>query len=67
MSFRKTIQTELRGRKWSAYRLAKEAGLSIRTVQAYLAGDLDTTGERIEAMCEALGLQLRRKRKPKDG
>jgi ribosome-binding protein aMBF1 (putative translation factor) len=66
MSFRNTIENEMRRRGWSAYRLAKAAGLSIRTVQAYVAGDLDTSGARIEAMSRALGLQLHHRQRSKD-
>ena len=62
MSFRKSIKAELRRRGWSAYRLAKEAGLPIRGVQVFLAGQCEMTTDRLAAVCEVLGLELTRKR-----
>lgn len=62
MSFRETILKELKKRDWSAYKLGQESGLPIRTVQAYLAGRLDTSGERLAAMCDALELELKVKK-----
>ena len=67
MSFRKIIKCELDRRGWSAYRLAKEAGLPIRGVQAYLAGRCDMSGERLAAVCDVLGLELKRRRGRKGG
>ena len=67
MSFRKIIQREAKKRGISGYRLAKMVGpevASMRMVQAYVAGDADMTGERLAAVCKALNLELRpRKRK----
>ena len=58
MSFREAILKELKRRDWSAYRLGKEAGVPIRTVQKYLTGQCDMAGERVEVLCKALGLKL---------
>jgi transcriptional regulator with XRE-family HTH domain len=63
MSFRKIIQREARRQKLSGYRIAKLAGLNKRTVQLYLAGDNDMAGERLAKIAEALGLELRPKRR----
>ena len=41
--------------------IAKMTGLSMRAVQAYLAEDIDMTGERLAKIADALGLELRRK------
>ncbi len=54
-----TIQTEAERQGLSGYRIAKLAGMPMRTVQAYLAGDTDLAGERIEKMMEVLGLEVR--------
>jgi len=56
---REAIRNELKRRGWSAYRLAKEAGLPKRTVQAYLAGTFDTSSERAARMLQVLGIELR--------
>ncbi len=57
--FREIIQKEVGRRGWSAYRLGKESGVPIRTVQAYLSGTCDLSGERIAVLCKTLGLELR--------
>ena len=59
MSFRKIIQQEVARRGWSGYRLGQESGIPIRTVQQYLAGRADMTGEKLAMLCEALGLGIR--------
>ena len=63
MTFRETIARETERRGWSAYRLGKESGVHIRTVQQYLAGTCDLVGERIAKLSAALGLELRPARK----
>ena len=63
MSFRQIITKEAERRGWSAYRLAQESGLAMRTVQKYLAGDCDVASERAAAMFDALGLHVVRKTK----
>ena len=65
MELRKVIQTELDRRDWSAYRLAKEAGLPVRGVQVYLQGRAEIRSDRLAAICKALDLELRRKGKRK--
>ena len=67
MGFRKIIEREASRRRWSAYRVAQEAGLPIRTVQRYMAGDSDLHGESVAAICEALGLELRPKEPQRKG
>lgn len=57
--FQEVIERETKRRGWSAYRLGKESGVPIRTVQHYLAGGCDLVGERIAKLCAALGLELR--------
>ena len=63
MSFRKIIEREVSRQGLSGYRLAKLAGLPLRGVQAYLAGDRDMGGERLAKVCDALGLELKPKRR----
>ncbi len=66
MSFRKIIQREAKQQGISGYRLAKMVGpkvVSERMVQAYLAGEADMTGERLAAICKALGLELRTRKR----
>ena len=65
MSFRKIVVREAKRRGLSGYALAKlvEPHVSMRMIQAYLAGDNDLVGERIAKLCEALDLELRPKRK----
>lgn len=57
--FQVTIAQEARRQKLSGYALAKLSGVPMRTVQAYLAGDTDLAGRRIEKLAAALGLELR--------
>ena len=61
MSFRKVVQKEAQRRGLSGYRIAKMADVPMRTVQAYLAGDCDISGERVAKIAAALGLELRRR------
>ncbi len=63
MSFRKVIQARAREMKISGYRIAQLSGVPMRTVQAYLAGDVDASGERVAKIAEALGLELKLKTK----
>jgi ribosome-binding protein aMBF1 (putative translation factor) len=63
VTFREVIKKALDARGWSGYRLAKEADLPMRTVQAYLAGENEITSGRLAAICSALGLELREARK----
>ena len=63
--FRGAIERETKRRGWSAYRLGKESGVPIRTVQHYLAGGCDLVGKRIAKLCEALNLEVRPKTKRK--
>ncbi len=66
MSFRKIIQREAKNQGISGYRLAKMVGpnvASMRMIQMFLAGDADMTGERLTAICKALNLELRPRRR----
>jgi len=62
-SFREIIVSEVRRRGWSGYRLGKESGVPIRTIQSFLAGRADLRMAHIETVCRTLGLELRRKDK----
>lgn len=62
MSFRKIIQREVRRQGLSGYRIGKLADMSPRTIQSYLAGTRDLTGERLAQVCRVLGLTLQPKR-----
>ncbi len=59
MSFRAIVKTEVDRQGLSGYRLAKLSDTPMRTVQAYLSGERDLTGERLAKLCKALGLELR--------
>lgn len=63
MSIRETIVREARRQGLSAYRVAKLAGLSIRTVQSYFSETYDLGSERASAIAAVLGLELRRARR----
>lgn len=63
--FREMIVREMSRRGWSAYRLGKQSGLSIRTTQQYVGGTCDLAGQRIELLCKALALELRPGRRGK--
>ena len=67
MSFRKTIQREVKRQGLSGYALAKMAEpiVSMRMIQAYLRGTNDMSGERLAAICNVLGLELRLVRRRK--
>ncbi len=62
--FREIIIREMKRRGWSSYRLGKESGVSIRTVQRYTSGGCDLLAERVAKLCVTLGLELRPVRKP---
>lgn len=62
MSFWEIIKAEGHRRGLSGYRIAQLSGVPMRTVQAYLAGDCDLSGERLAKIADALGLELRPKR-----
>jgi transcriptional regulator with XRE-family HTH domain len=63
MSFQDLIRREAEKQGLSGYRIAKLSGVPMRTVQAYLAGDTDLAGRRIERIAAVLGLELRRVRR----
>ena len=65
MSFRDIIRREAKRQGLSGYALSKRVGpkMSMRVIQAYLAGSCDLTGGRLAAICDALGLELRPRRK----
>lgn len=67
MSFRKIIQAEVKRQRLSGYRVAKLAGVPMRTVQAYLTEDCDLVGERVAWIATALGLELRLVRRSQKG
>lgn len=52
------IDTARQRRGWTAYRMAKEAGRPVGTVQAALARG-DATGWTLEAMAAALGYEIK--------
>ena len=62
------IKREAKRQGLSGYALAKlvEPLVSMRMVQAYLAGDNDMAGEKVAALCDVLGLELRVAGKRKD-
>ncbi|GAF69583.1 unnamed protein product [marine sediment metagenome] len=62
-SFREKIRREAKRRGWSGYRLGQESGVPIRTVQQYLRGACDLSGERLAKLCKALGLELKSRRR----
>jgi len=61
MSFQKIVIAETKRQKLSGYRVAKLVGgkVGMRMIQNYLSGNQDMAGERIAAVAEALGLELR--------
>ena len=63
MSFRKIVQAEAKRRGVSGYRLAKESGVAMRSVQAFLAGESDMASENVFKVAAVLGLELRPKRR----
>ncbi len=65
MSFQQTIQREARRQGLSGYRIAKLSGVPMRTVQAYLSGETDLAGRRIEKIAAVLKLELRLQRAAK--
>ncbi|MCH8805197.1 MAG: helix-turn-helix domain-containing protein [Planctomycetes bacterium] len=60
--FREIIRREVRRQKLSGYRIGKLADMPARTIQSYLAGTRDLTGERLAQVCRVLGLELQPKR-----
>lgn len=65
MDFRKEIVRELKRRKMSAYRLAKDAGMPPRGVQKFLVADRDMSSQRLAAVLKVLGFKLVRPPKRK--
>ena len=60
MTIREAIQKELKKKKWSVYRLAKELEdeMPARTVYAYLSGQCDLVSDRVSIILQALDLQI---------
>lgn len=52
------LQAEARRRKFTSYRLAKETGLRIHTMQRLLAGEGSPTISTLEAVATALHLAI---------
>lgn len=65
MELQRTIQKEAKRQGLSGYRIAKLSGVPMRTVQAYLAGDTDLAGRRIDKIAAVLGLTLVKNKKTK--
>ena len=65
IDFRKEIMREAKRQGLSAYALANAAGLPIRGVQAFLAGERDITCVRLAALMDVLGIKLKRSDKQK--
>ena len=63
MTIRNLIKKRLASYGWSAYRLGQESGIPIRTVQGYLRGSRDMTGEKLEAIFKALDIEIKPKQK----
>lgn len=63
MSFRSIIKREVERQGLSGYRIAALAGMPMRSVQAYLSGSRDLTGERLAKIAAVLGLELRPSRR----
>ena len=60
IDFRKEILGEAKRQGFSAYALAQAAGLPIRGVQSFLAGERDITCVRLAALMDVLGITLKR-------
>lgn len=65
VDFRQEIKKVMRQRRMSAYQLAKEAGLPMRGVQMFIAGDRDITSERLATLLEVLGFEIKQPRQRK--
>lgn len=65
MTWRKIILRTLEKHEWSGYRLGKESGVPIRTIQKFLSGS-DITMSRLERICSALNLKLRPARRRRE-
>ena len=50
---------EANRREWSPYKLKAEAGVTLRTAQRFLAGDLNPTASTVEAIALALGMRIK--------
>lgn len=53
-NFRKIINSSLKKRGWSVYKLSQESGIAYETVRGYLAGDHDITAAKLEAVLTAI-------------
>ena len=66
MSFRRLIQRAAKRQGLSGYAIARLCdGLSERSIQRYLRGTNDLSGEKVAKLASALGLELREKKKAK--
>ncbi|MCG3136716.1 MAG: hypothetical protein HJJLKODD_00552 [Phycisphaerae bacterium] len=63
-SFREIIIREAKRQGLSCYAIGKltQPVVRMRAIQKYFAGDADLSGERLQAVCRVLGLELRVKR-----
>lgn len=63
-NIRDLIIRELKRKNRTAYWLGEQIDTCHRTsVHKYVAGTIDTTGKNIGAMLDALGLEIRRKKR----
>ncbi len=58
MDIAKRIKELMFERKWSKYKLAKECGVYITTVNAWLKGNYSPSLESVEDVCNAFGITL---------
>jgi hypothetical protein len=63
MDVRAEIKKALKRSGKTRYWLAKKAGIRLGTVYAYMGEDQDMNGEYIGKLLDALGLEIRQKRK----
>lgn len=61
--FRKAILARLEERGWTQYRLVQESGVSKTAVYEYLAGKRDISASKLEQICDALDLALKKTQK----
>ena len=61
MNFQSLIIKEAKRQGLSGYALARASGVTMRSVQQYLAGTNDMNGERVARVAAVLGLELRPK------
>ena len=61
MDLRQIVIGEMESQGISGYRMAQLTGFNATTINSYVNGERDMTGERLEMLLDVLGLEVKTK------